>query len=246
MSRSRVLKASIPAWKRFLDILIAGSALLALSPLLICVAVAIKLESRGPVFYISQRVGTGFRIFDFYKFRSMYVKADQRVESLKGENQYKARIDSRHKTSSRVQLLADSGFMNEDEHRMHKQMRDGGTFVKFKEDPRITRVGKFIRNTSIDELPQLVNVLKGDMSIVGNRPLPIYEAVKLTQDQVIGRFLAPAGITGLWQTEGRGGSSVSESERKALDLKYATDYNFWMDLKILLNTAPSMIQRESV
>ncbi len=239
-------RRALPLWKRAMDLIIASIALSVLSPLMLVVIIAIKCESRGPVFYISKRVGADFKVFDFYKFRSMYINADHMVNSLKGENQYNSDCDSKVSTSSRVFLLNDSGFVNEEEYKHQKRAEDGSTFLKIKRDPRITRVGMFIRNTSIDELPQLVNVLKGDMSIVGNRPLPLYEAEKLTSDQVVGRFLAPAGITGLWQTEGRGQSVVSEAERKSLDLQYATNFNFWMDLKILLKTAPSMIQRESV
>jgi lipopolysaccharide/colanic/teichoic acid biosynthesis glycosyltransferase len=125
-------------------------------------------------------------------------------------------------------------------------------FVKIKDDPRITRVGKFIRNTSIDELPQLINVLKGDMSIVGNRPLPVYEAELLTEDALSKRFLAPAGITGLWQVELRGkGGVMSEDERKRLDNEYADhfkdgNYSFWYDLKLILRTIPAMFQKDSV
>ncbi len=114
-------------------------------------------------------------------------------------------------------------------------------------DPRITKVGRILRNTSIDELPQFINVLKGDMSIVGNRPLPLYEAELLTSDQWAKRFLAPAGITGLWQVTKRGGANVmSADERKQLDIEYAENYSFWYDIKILLKTIPAMLQHENV
>jgi lipopolysaccharide/colanic/teichoic acid biosynthesis glycosyltransferase len=125
-------------------------------------------------------------------------------------------------------------------------------FVKIVDDPRITKVGKFIRNTSIDELPQLINVIKGDMSIVGNRPLPVYEAEMLTQDSLSKRFLAPAGITGLWQVELRGkGGNMSEDERKRLDNEYADHfkdgkYSFWYDIGLILRTIPAMFQKSAV
>jgi lipopolysaccharide/colanic/teichoic acid biosynthesis glycosyltransferase len=108
-------------------------------------------------------------------------------------------------------------------------------------------VGKFIRNTSIDELPQLFNVLKGDMSIVGNRPLPLYEAELLTSDDWSARFMGPAGITGLWQVELRSKKGeMSEEERKSLDNEYSKNYSFWGDIKLIFRTIPALLQKESV
>ena len=108
-------------------------------------------------------------------------------------------------------------------------------------------MGHFIRKYSIDELPQLFNILKGDMSIVGNRPLPLYEAELLTKDDYIDRFMAPAGLTGLWQVEKRGDAGkLSAEERKQLDIKYAQNYSFWMDIKIILKTITAFIQKENV
>jgi len=131
-------------------------------------------------------------------------------------------------------------------------LKSKSAFIKIANDPRITKVGKFIRNTSIDELPQLINVIKGDMSIVGNRPLPVYEAEQLTQDDMSKRFLAPAGITGLWQVELRGrGGVMSEDERKRLDNEYAEhfvngNYSFWYDVKLMLRTIPALFQKDTV
>ena len=114
-------------------------------------------------------------------------------------------------------------------------------------DPRITKVGRFIRKYSIDELPQLINILKGDMSIVGNRPLPLYEAELLTSDEHIDRFMGPAGLTGLWQVEKRGeAGKLSAEERKQLDIKYAKTFSFWSDIKIILKTVTAFIQKENV
>jgi lipopolysaccharide/colanic/teichoic acid biosynthesis glycosyltransferase len=130
--------------------------------------------------------------------------------------------------------------------------RSRSAFIKISNDPRITRVGKFIRNTSIDELPQLINILKGDMSIVGNRPLPVYEAELLTIEDMSKRFLAPPGLTGLWQVELRGrGGEMSEDERKRLDNEYAehfigNNYSFWYDLKLILRTIPALLQKDTV
>ena len=119
-------------------------------------------------------------------------------------------------------------------------------FLKITNDPRITRIGKFIRSSSIDELPQLINVLKGDMSLVGNRPLPVYEAEHLTTDEAIYRYAAPAGITGLWQVTERGKSGVSADNRKRLDVEYAQSYSFKLDLWILFKTPVAALQQENV
>ena len=121
-----------------------------------------------------------------------------------------------------------------------------GAFFKMKDDPRVTRIGRFIRNTSLDELPQLFNVLRGDMSIVGNRPLPLREAETLTSEEWSERFLAPAGITGLWQTSGRGKDTMSVESRIALDIDYARGYSPLTDLKILVRTAGAMKQEANV
>jgi lipopolysaccharide/colanic/teichoic acid biosynthesis glycosyltransferase len=120
-------------------------------------------------------------------------------------------------------------------------------FVKLKKDPRVTRLGKFLRKTSLDELPQLYNIIKGDMSVVGNRPLPLYEAEQLLkEDSMAQRFQAPAGLTGLWQVRRRGQTNMSEEERKNLDNEYAQNYSFAMDVKLILQTLKVFVQKESV
>lgn len=123
---------------------------------------------------------------------------------------------------------------------------EGPSFTKIQNDPRVTPIGKFIRKTSLDELPQLINVLKGDMSIIGNRPLPLYEAEQLTTDGNSRRFIAPAGLTGLWQVSKRGKKDMSVQERIDLDIEYASKHSMMMDLKIVAKTLPAMIQEESV
>ena len=196
----------MPMLKRCFDIIFSSLALIVLSPLFLLIALLIKAESRGPVFYISLRAGSGYKIFNFYKFRTMKLNADKELDSIIHLNQYKNEF--------------------------------GTSFFKFDKDPRVTRVGGFLRKFSLDELPQLINVLLGDMSLVGNRPLPLYEAEKLTKDQFAKRFLAPAGITGLWQVSKRRLSQLSEEERMNLDITYADRCSFLFDLKILFKTFP--------
>lgn len=249
----------VPLIKRVFDIAIAGTALLMLSPLLILVMILIKLESRGPIFYISQRVGTGYKVFDFYKFRSMRVNADQMVQQLAHLNQYAdPQADQQVGTPVRNlpevvleqapadQLYHDDVIVPESAYQEQRRQKDAKAFFKIEKDPRITRVGHFIRNTSLDEIPQLINVLKGDMSVVGNRPLPLYEAEKLTTDDWTERFNAPAGITGLWQVTERGKSDVMGDSRKQLDVEYAQKYSIWLDLKIIFMTLPAMFQSSDV
>lgn len=131
-------------------------------------------------------------------------------------------------------------------HNMYDKEESNSVFVKIKDDPRITRVGSIIRKTSVDELPQLFNVFRGDMSIVGNRPLPLYEAEMLTSNEWTMRFLGPAGLTGLWQISKRGNTDISEIERKKLDNFYAENYSFWLDMKIILKTIPALLQKDEV
>ena len=135
----------------------------------------------------------------------------------------------------------------EEDFQKQKAQNNSNAFVKIANDPRITKVGHFIRKYSIDELPQLFNILIGDMSVVGNRPLPLYEAELLTTDKDIDRFMAPAGLTGLWQVEKRGDTGrMSAEERKQLDVRYARECSFLMDMKILLRTFTAFIQKEDV
>ncbi|MBC6108988.1 sugar transferase [Pedobacter fastidiosus] len=247
--------------KRVFDVFFAGMALICFAPLFVIIYVLIRLESKGPVFYYSLRAGTGFRVFRFYKFRSMFVNADQRIKDLKHLNQYDidAGIDKAEEVSNQTlctqcaaegkcqyPLYADNIQWCEKDFITSKNANAGSAFFKIKNDPRITKVGNFIRNTSIDELPQLWNVIIGDMSIVGNRPLPLYEAEKLTTDKYVLRFAAPAGITGLWQVEKRGKGDMSEDERLMLDNTYAKNQSFKNDIKLILKTIPALLQKESV
>ena len=251
----------LPMWKRTFDILFAGTAVIILSPILIGTAIAIRMESKGKVIYKSQRVGSNYQIFDFLKFRSMYTNADKRLKELNALNQYQIeevessdegpeiRFDDLTGTPDEEEtlLISDDFVVSEQDFLKQKEKAKNNTFVKLENDPRVTRVGRFIRKYSIDELPQLFNILKGDMSIVGNRPLPLYEAEQLTSDAYIDRFMAPAGLTGLWQVEKRGGAGkLSVEERKQLDIKYARDFSFWLDMKIIFKTLTAFVQKENV
>lgn len=199
--------------KRVFDICISIALLILFSPILMIAALLIKAESKGPIFYVSKRVGTGYSVFDFYKFRTMKNGAEEELSSLIHLNQY---IDKSDSSSS---------------------------FVKIYNDPRVTKVGKLLRKTCLDELPQLLNVIKGDMSLVGNRPLPLYEAEKLTKDLWSKRFLAPVGITGLWQISNNERHFLTAKERIELDVAYAEKASFLYDIKLLINTIPSLIRR---
>jgi lipopolysaccharide/colanic/teichoic acid biosynthesis glycosyltransferase len=201
--------------KRVLDIVIASLLIIVLLPVFILIALAVKLTSKGPIFYNAKRAGRGFKIFKFYKFRTMEVNADKKIEALAHLNQY-------------------------------NDNTNGPKFFKLSNDPRITRVGKFLRNSSLDELPQLFNVLKGDMSLVGNRPLPLYEAATLTTNEFVERFMAPAGITGLWQIKKRGKSDMSTEERISLDISYARKSNLLYDFWIMAKTPAALLQKTDV
>ncbi|MDD4609800.1 MAG: sugar transferase [Bacteroidaceae bacterium] len=254
----------LPLWKRAFDILFSGAAILCLSPLLLATVIAIRLESKGQVVYKSKRIGTNYKVFDFLKFRSMYTGADKRLKEFNNLNQYQEnegsattsgitqqeiKIDQPEESYAEdsSMLISDDFMISEDDFITQKTKEQKDAFVKLENDPRITKVGRIIRKYSIDELPQLFNILKGDMSIVGNRPLPLYEAELLTSDEYIDRFMAPAGLTGLWQVEKRGGAGkLSAEERKMLDITYGKTFNFWLDLKIIFRTVTAFIQKENV
>jgi len=270
-----ILKFKIPIWKRLFDIVFSTLAIIVLSPIFILTAIAIRLESKGPILFKSKRVGTNYTIFDFLKFRSMYVDAEDRLKELSKEhNQYNASVESDEPKTTitaplgdqaelemmgtgmesemmisdeEIMLVGDDFVVAESDFAKKKEEVINNAFVKIENDPRVTKVGRFIRKYSIDELPQLFNILKGDMSVVGNRPLPLYEAEKLTADSSIDRFMAPAGLTGLWQVEERGrGGCMSAEERKQLDITYGQTYSFLLDVKIILRTLTSFVQKGNV
>ncbi|MCT1524686.1 sugar transferase [Sphingobacterium hotanense] len=250
---------TIPIGKRIADIILSATLILLLMPLFFAIIVAIKLESPGRVIYVSKRIGSGYRMFNFFKFRSMFADADTRLKEYMALNQYTAPAQS--KTNEPINslvlspeeltwdhpedILIDDEAIFRGASAAFRQQRS--TFFKLEKDPRVTKVGRILRKYSLDELPQLFNVLIGDMSIVGNRPLPLYEAEMLTTDDSVERFMAPAGITGLWQVEKRGDNGkLSNKERIALDIHYARHYSFLLDLKILFKTFFAFVQKADV
>lgn len=189
--------------KRTVDLIGASLGLLLLSPLLLLVALAIRLDSPGPVLYRSRRVGRKAREFVCYKFRTMVADADSRKEELRHLNERR------------------------------------GPFFKIANDPRLTRLGKFLRRYSLDELPQLWNVLKGEMSLVGPRPHPVDDYRQYTLD-CLRRLDVTPGLTGLWQVSARRDPSFERN--LALDLEYIETWNLWLDLKVLLRTVPTVLR----
>lgn len=211
--------------KRSIDLVVTLLALLLLWPLCLCIALAIKVDTTGAIFFTQERVGAKrhvrdgkevweIRNFQIYKFRSMVANADPALHQA----QVKAFIAGQLATEGESQAKA-----------------------KVVNDPRITRVGQLLRKTSLDELPQLINVLRGEMSLVGPRPVPLYEAA-LYQDSHYERLMALPGITGLWQIIGRG--QVTFEEMMQLDLDYVRRQSIWFDLWILCMTLPAVFQGE--
>ncbi|NJO01730.1 MAG: sugar transferase [Bacteroidia bacterium] len=246
--------------KRSFDLLVSGMALLFLLPLFLLISLLIKLDSRGPVFYVSPRVGSGYRVFNLYKFRTMRVNADRLIDQMKHLNMYQTGQAGEAGESSLTGcprceelghycsplLYHDKKLICEYTFKLGIQSENARVFVKFKNDPRITRLGRFLRQSSLDEIPQLINVVWGDMSLVGNRPLPLYEAEKLTTDDAMQRFLAPAALRGCGRLPSGARPIISPEERIALDNEYACKWSFWMDIKIILKTFPALLQQENV
>ena len=200
---------------RTLDVSIAGLALLVLVPVIAAAAVAVRLSSPGPVLFRQRRLGRGMRPFTVLKFRTMRADADSAV----------------HREF--VRSLID-GKPEPDQH---------GKLYKLVVDDRITRVGRFLRSWSLDELPQLINVLRGEMSLVGPRPVIEYE-VEQYPDWYLRRFAVKPGLTGLWQVSGRNERTYEEMVR--FDVEYAEQRNLWLDLRILARTAVVVMRRQGV
>ena len=193
--------------KRLMDIVGASLGLLLASPIMLIVAILIKLEDpKGPIIFSQVRNREYPRTFKMYKFRSMYIDAEERLQEL-----------------------------------MHLNEQSGPAF-KIKDDPRITKIGKFIRKTSLDELPQLFNVLKGEMSLVGPRPAIPREVEQYTAYQKQRLFVKP-GLTCIWQVSGR--NNIGFDEWVELDIEYIKTRNLWLDIKLILLTIPAMLGDES-
>ena len=193
--------------KRLIDIIGASLGLILASPIMLIVAILIKLEDpKGPIFFSQVRNGAYPTTFKMYKFRSMYIDAEERLQEL-----------------------------------MHLNEQSGPAF-KIKDDPRITKVGKFIRKMSLDELPKLFNVLKGDMSLVGPRPAIPREVEQYTAYQKQRLFVKP-GLTCIWQVSGR--NNIGFDEWVELDIEYIKTRNLWLDIKLILLTIPAMLGDEN-
>jgi exopolysaccharide biosynthesis polyprenyl glycosylphosphotransferase len=189
--------------KRILDFTISSTAIILLCPVMLVVAILIKVTSPGPVLFIQKRLGLNKRRFDIYKFRSMVVDAEKRMREIEHQNEV------------------------------------CGPVFKIKNDPRITPLGRILRKTSLDELPQLLNVLRGDMSLVGPRPLPVRDYEGFTEDWARRRFSVRPGITCLWQINGR--SSIPFEKWMELDMQYIDKWSLWLDFQILLRTIPAVL-----
>lgn len=220
--RSRAGRRAAVVFKRLFDVVVSSLLLVLLSPLLALTALAIRIDSRGAALFHQDRVGTKVRIgkdhtewqavtFRVHKFRSMTSGGDESAH----REYITAFVDGSAEESG----------------------KDGSTF-KLVGDPRVTRVGRFLRKTSIDELPQLVNVLRGDMSLVGPRPVPVYEATQY-RDWQLERFHAKPGMTGYWQVHGRG--QVTFEEMMRMDIFYVRNQSSVLDLRILALTIPAVL-----
>ena len=238
----------LPLWKRTFDIFFSGMAILCLSPLLIFTALAIRIESKGPIIYKSKRVGSNYQIFDFLKFRSMYTDADKHLKDFNALNQYQQEDEdiwgeepeaevNEEIDEEEILLISDDFVISEEDYINKKSKEKSNAFVKLENDPRITKIGRIIRKYSIDELPQLINILKGDMSLVGPRPERPQFVEKFKEE--IPRYMIKhqvrPGLTGWAQVNGyRGDTSIRK--RIEYDLYYIENWTLGFDFKIIFLT----------
>ena len=208
VSNENILKRQSPYRyiKRFMDVILATIALVVLSPIFLIIAIAIKIESKGPVFFKHARIGKNGKIIKLYKFRSMVINAEELIKSFTPE-----------------------------------QMKEYKENYKLTNDPRITKIGKFLRKTSLDELPQLLNIIKGDLSIIGPRPVVTDELKKYGANTE--KFLSVTpGLTGYWAANGR--SCTTYEQRMQMELYYIDNLSLKMDVKVFFKTIEAVIKRE--
>ena len=192
--------------KRVIDVILASIALILLSPLFAIIAIAIKIDSKGPVFFAHKRIGKNGKIIKLYKFRSMVINAEELIKSFTPE-----------------------------------QMREYKENYKLTNDPRITKVGKFLRKTSLDELPQLINIINGDLSIIGPRPVVADDLEKYGTNK--DKFLSVTpGLTGYWAANGR--SNTTYEQRMEMELYYIDNLSLKMDIKVFFKTILSVVKKE--
>ena len=194
--------------KRIFDLLISLAAVILLSPVLLVISLAIRLEDRGPILYRAQRVGRGGKPITVYKFRSMRMHADRLEDMLTPE-----------------------------------ELEEYKKNFKLEHDPRITKVGAFLRKTSLDELPQLFNILAGTLSLVGPRPV-LQEETELYGDKRALLLSCKPGLTGLWQVRGRSNVTYEDGRRQALELSYVSHRSLWLDIKILFWTVGAVVRMD--
>ena len=211
--RRELSKLAVPRWKRILDLVVGSAAFVLLSPLMLLVACLVRLESHGPALFRQTRVGHGGRLFTMLKFRTMYQLSRGEGDFAQREAYYRELAGSAEKDPE-TELF------------------------RPRADPRVTPVGRALRLLSIDELPQLVNVLRGEMSLVGPRPALLWEAQALTAEQWR-RHAVPPGMTGLWQVYAR--NRVSSLDMIRLDLEYVDRLSIWLDLRLLLLTPRAVL-----
>lgn len=192
--------------KRIFDILFSICALIISLPLMICIAVAIRLGSRGKVIYAHERIGRGGKTFRCYKFRTMYPDADKRLQNILAKN-------------PKLKLEWEKNY-------------------KLKNDPRVTPLGSFLRKTSLDEFPQFLNVIKGDLSVVGPRPVVRAEMMQHLGPKAPKILSVRPGLTGLWQISGR--SDTTYATRLMLDEKYVDSRTLLLDIKVIAKTIPAL------
>ena len=204
--KTKISKKEYIKIKRVIDVILASVALILLSPLFAIIAIAIKIDSKGPVFFAHKRIGKNGKIIKLYKFRSMVINAEELIKSFTPE-----------------------------------QMREYKENYKLTNDPRITKVGKFLRKTSLDELPQLINIINGDLSIIGPRPVVADELEKYGVNK--DKFLSVTpGLTGYWAANGR--SNTTYEQRMEMELYYIDNLSLKMDIKVFFKTILSVLKKE--